>query len=76
PDRTIAIKTALELSKPGDWIIITGKGHEDYQGKFLFPAKNDKEAVSIVQRIHQQHLLKMENQIVALDSLMSDTYFK
>ncbi|ABB15729.1 UDP-N-acetylmuramoyl-L-alanyl-D-glutamate--2,6-diaminopimelate ligase [Carboxydothermus hydrogenoformans] len=30
-DRKKAIKTALLLAKPGDTVVIAGKGHEDYQ---------------------------------------------
>lgn len=31
PDRVRAITMAVQLSKPGDMILIAGKGHEDYQ---------------------------------------------
>ena len=31
PDRREAIGTAVSLSKPGDILLIAGKGHEDYQ---------------------------------------------
>lgn len=31
PDRKKAIKKALSLAKPGDAVVIAGKGHEDYQ---------------------------------------------
>lgn len=31
PDRESAIRRALECAKPGDTVIIAGKGHEDYQ---------------------------------------------
>lgn len=30
-DRTSAIKRAISLAKPGDTVLIAGKGHEDYQ---------------------------------------------
>jgi len=30
-DRGLAIKEAIRISKPGDTILIAGKGHEDYQ---------------------------------------------
>ena len=30
-DRREAIKTACNLAKPGDVILIAGKGHENYQ---------------------------------------------
>ncbi|ASK61305.1 UDP-N-acetylmuramoyl-L-alanyl-D-glutamate--2,6-diaminopimelate ligase [Virgibacillus phasianinus] len=44
-DRTIAIKRAMEQSVQGDWIIITGKGHEEYQQNYCYPTKTDKETV-------------------------------
>jgi len=31
PDRREAIETAVGLSRPGDILLIAGKGHEDYQ---------------------------------------------
>lgn len=31
PDREAAIRRALEASRPGDTVVIAGKGHEDYQ---------------------------------------------
>jgi len=31
PDRTLAIKRAIEAARPGDTIILAGKGHETYQ---------------------------------------------
>ena len=30
-DRKQAIKTAVKLAKPGDIILVAGKGHENYQ---------------------------------------------
>ncbi|MBN4059010.1 UDP-N-acetylmuramoyl-L-alanyl-D-glutamate--2,6-diaminopimelate ligase, partial [bacterium AH-315-J04] len=30
-DRRLAIELAIELAKPGDTVLIAGKGHEDYQ---------------------------------------------
>lgn len=44
-DRTLAIKRAIELSNPGDWVIVTGKGHEKYQQQYELPVKSDKEAI-------------------------------
>jgi UDP-N-acetylmuramoyl-L-alanyl-D-glutamate--2,6-diaminopimelate ligase len=32
-ERSLAIKRAVELSEPGDMVIIAGKGHEDYMEK-------------------------------------------
>ena len=31
PDRRAAIAHAISLAKPGDSILVAGKGHEDYQ---------------------------------------------
>ncbi|WP_077622964.1 UDP-N-acetylmuramoyl-L-alanyl-D-glutamate--2,6-diaminopimelate ligase [Sediminibacillus massiliensis] len=50
PDRTRAIKTALEESRPGDWIIITGKGHEQYQQSYELPTSTDKETIECVRK--------------------------
>jgi UDP-N-acetylmuramoyl-L-alanyl-D-glutamate--2,6-diaminopimelate ligase len=30
-DRALAIDTALDEARPGDVVLIAGKGHEDYQ---------------------------------------------
>ncbi|GGM23977.1 UDP-N-acetylmuramoyl-L-alanyl-D-glutamate--2,6-diaminopimelate ligase [Paraliobacillus quinghaiensis] len=45
PDRTLAIQEAMQNSIAGDWIIITGKGHESYQQAFALPTMTDKETV-------------------------------
>ncbi len=31
PDRRDGIETAIGMAKPGDVVVIAGKGHEDYQ---------------------------------------------
>jgi UDP-N-acetylmuramoyl-L-alanyl-D-glutamate--2,6-diaminopimelate ligase len=31
PDRRAAIAAAIQEAKPGDMVLIAGKGHEDYQ---------------------------------------------
>lgn len=31
PDRREAIKKAIDMAEPGDFVLIAGKGHEDYQ---------------------------------------------
>ncbi len=48
PDRTLAIKHAIEDSQAGDWIMITGKGHEKYQQKFHLPTASDRETVNFI----------------------------
>ncbi|WP_077357686.1 UDP-N-acetylmuramoyl-L-alanyl-D-glutamate--2,6-diaminopimelate ligase [Virgibacillus halodenitrificans] len=46
PDRTIAIMKAIEHAAPGDWIVITGKGNEEYQQNFYLDSKSDEETVT------------------------------
>lgn len=48
PDRTLAIKQALAHSERGDWVLITGKGHEKYQRNFTLPTETDKETVMYI----------------------------
>ena len=31
PDRQGAVATAIGMAKPGDVVVLAGKGHEDYQ---------------------------------------------
>lgn len=45
PDRTLAIKWAVEHSNPEDWIIVTGKGHETYQQNYRLQTNSDQETV-------------------------------
>jgi UDP-N-acetylmuramoyl-L-alanyl-D-glutamate--2,6-diaminopimelate ligase len=52
-DRETAILTAIQQAKPGDSILIAGKGHEDYQivGKEKFPFDDRQVAArSLLQR--------------------------
>ncbi|MCM3390389.1 hypothetical protein M3649_20050 [Ureibacillus chungkukjangi] len=49
PDRTNAIIRAIENSSHDDWIIITGKGHENYNQKFYLPTKSDEETVLYIE---------------------------
>ncbi|WP_181349573.1 UDP-N-acetylmuramoyl-L-alanyl-D-glutamate--2,6-diaminopimelate ligase [Thalassobacillus sp. CUG 92003] len=44
-DRTEAIYYAWNLLKEGDWLLITGKGHENYQQHYMYPADSDIEWV-------------------------------
>ncbi|WP_047982425.1 MULTISPECIES: UDP-N-acetylmuramoyl-L-alanyl-D-glutamate--2,6-diaminopimelate ligase [Ornithinibacillus] len=47
-DRTMAIKWAIEHSQKGDWIVITGKGHEQYKQSFKLPTYFDTDTVLYV----------------------------
>ena len=44
-DRTLAIKRVLEEVDEGDWVCITGKGHEEYKEIYQYPTTTDKETV-------------------------------
>jgi len=44
-DRTLAIMHALDLAGEGDWVLITGKGHEVYKQEFYLPTSTDMETV-------------------------------
>ncbi|WP_079525275.1 UDP-N-acetylmuramoyl-L-alanyl-D-glutamate--2,6-diaminopimelate ligase [Halobacillus hunanensis] len=50
PDRTLAIKTAIDNSKPGEWIVITGKGHEEYAQSYSLPTHSDESTVNYVRK--------------------------
>ncbi|MCR1290231.1 UDP-N-acetylmuramoyl-L-alanyl-D-glutamate--2,6-diaminopimelate ligase [Shouchella clausii] len=45
PDRTSAIAHAWELAENGDWVFITGKGHEAYRQSYHLPTQSDKDTV-------------------------------
>ncbi|WP_084245425.1 UDP-N-acetylmuramoyl-L-alanyl-D-glutamate--2,6-diaminopimelate ligase [Planomicrobium okeanokoites] len=47
-DRTRAIKDAIDSSSKGDWVVITGKGHEKYSHQFELPTESDKETVKFM----------------------------
>jgi UDP-N-acetylmuramoyl-L-alanyl-D-glutamate--2,6-diaminopimelate ligase len=44
-DRTLAIQTAVSDAREGEWILLTGKGHEKYKTTFALPTASDKETV-------------------------------
>lgn len=48
PDRTVAIQRAMEFANDGDWVIITGKGHESYKQNFSLHTHSDKETVELL----------------------------
>lgn len=48
PDRTVAIQKAINESKTGDWVVITGKGHENYQQSYQLPTISDRETIEFV----------------------------
>ncbi|MYL71830.1 UDP-N-acetylmuramoyl-L-alanyl-D-glutamate--2,6-diaminopimelate ligase [Halobacillus litoralis] len=50
PDRTLAIEEAIMNSGAEDWVVITGKGHENYQQDYHYPVKSDKEMVEDMKR--------------------------
>ncbi|HAQ08771.1 MAG TPA: UDP-N-acetylmuramoyl-L-alanyl-D-glutamate--2,6-diaminopimelate ligase [Bacillus bacterium] len=52
-DRTLAIQFAWENAKKGEWVLITGKGPEEYQTMYELPARTDIETL--------QYLKKMQN---------------
>ncbi|WP_261129382.1 UDP-N-acetylmuramoyl-L-alanyl-D-glutamate--2,6-diaminopimelate ligase [Bacillus sp. Marseille-Q3570] len=48
PDRTEAIKYALEVTGARDWVVITGKGHETYQQTYSLPTESDLETIEFL----------------------------
>jgi UDP-N-acetylmuramoyl-L-alanyl-D-glutamate--2,6-diaminopimelate ligase len=51
PDRTLAIQFAWENAQSGEWILITGKGPEEYQTPFELPASTDRETLLYLQKL-------------------------
>ncbi|MDQ0413551.1 UDP-N-acetylmuramoyl-L-alanyl-D-glutamate--2,6-diaminopimelate ligase [Mesobacillus stamsii] len=49
-DRTIAIRDAWENASLGEWILITGKGPEDYQTRYELPTSSDKDTLLYLQK--------------------------
>ncbi|RPF53971.1 UDP-N-acetylmuramoyl-L-alanyl-D-glutamate--2,6-diaminopimelate ligase [Aquisalibacillus elongatus] len=54
-DRTLAIERAIQLAEEGDWVVITGKGHEHYQQDFALGTKTDLETVEKVYNHIQEY---------------------
>lgn len=51
PDRRAALKTALNIAKTGDVVLIAGKGHEDYQETMGVKTRfSDKEVLEEIMR--------------------------
>ncbi|WP_036818845.1 UDP-N-acetylmuramoyl-L-alanyl-D-glutamate--2,6-diaminopimelate ligase [Pontibacillus yanchengensis] len=48
PDRTLAIKQALEWAGEEDWVVITGKGNEKYQQEYELQTSSDPDTVSLL----------------------------
>lgn len=48
PDRTLAIQCAVTYAEKGDWVFITGKGHEKYKQSFFLPSSSDDETVRLI----------------------------
>lgn len=44
-DRTLAIQRAQKLAQPGDYIVLTGKGPEEYTSPFQMNTHTDKETI-------------------------------
>lgn len=48
-DRTLAIQKAVEKAQPGDWVLLLGKGHEQYKENYALKTKSDQETVQYLQ---------------------------
>lgn len=49
-DRTIAIQTAIENAQSDDWVLLLGKGHEQYKENYALNTKSDQETVLYLQK--------------------------
>lgn len=50
-DRTLAIQRAVSEARAGDWILVTGKGHEKYKTAYALPTASDKETVLYLKNV-------------------------
>lgn len=48
-DRTLAIQKAIGEAQPGDWVLLLGKGHEEYKENYALKTKTDQETVNYLQ---------------------------
>ena len=53
PERDLAIQKAVSIANPGDVVMITGKGHEDYQiiGDTKYPFDDKKEVIKALKSL-------------------------
>lgn len=58
PDRTLAIKEAIERAATEDWVFITGKGHEPYKQTFFLSTNSDRETVEYVLSLQEKGVQK------------------
>lgn len=55
-DRTRAIEKAIATAGSGDWVVVTGKGHEAYKEAFDLGTTNDLETVETLKKREQEVL--------------------
>jgi len=48
-DRTLAIQKAIGGAQAGDWVLLLGKGHEQYKENYALKTKTDQETVNYLQ---------------------------
>lgn len=56
-DRALAIETAISLARPGDGVLIAGKGHENYQiiGSVTHHFDDSEVAATVLNRLAERH---------------------
>ena len=63
-DRTLAIQKAIWEAQSGDWVLLLGKGHEQYKENYSLKTKTDQETV--------QYLQGQGNQLSTLKTLIGN----
>lgn len=48
-DRTLAIQKVIRGAQAGDWVLLLGKGHEQYKENYALKTKTDQETVNYLQ---------------------------